>query len=365
MRRGFIACLMALAAALAMAQSRVQDLATRATDVVKKVDLMILSQKEEEELGAEISQLLRERYGVVQDAAVHKYITLAGRVLAATTSSHPSRTWTFVVLDTDGVNAFAAPGGYVHITKGALALMRDEAELACVLGHEMGHVAEKHTLAALQKSASVQVAASSAGQARLSGIAQAAYASILENQWDQKDELEADKAGVTMANKAGYLSSGLSTFLTRLAEGRKDAKEPTGMFADYPSTAARVTAMKTFAVPPAFTATATMSDRFREAITFQPVAMASLATATASSTAAPAASAGSEPAKKRGGLRGMFERAKSAVTGQSDAPVEQSLANARGVNPDRDAKGGPIFGLVAVEVTQVEVDAFRQLIVAK
>ena len=55
------------------------------------------------------------------------------------------------MLDTDGVNAFAAPGGFVHITRGALALIQNEAELADVLGHEIGHVTEKHTINAIKK----------------------------------------------------------------------------------------------------------------------------------------------------------------------------------------------------------------------
>ncbi len=75
-------------------------------------------------------------------------------------STRPALPWTFIVLDTDGVNAFAAPGGYVHITRGALALIQDEAELAGVLGHEIIHVTEKHTIKSMQKSKAVQMGAS-------------------------------------------------------------------------------------------------------------------------------------------------------------------------------------------------------------
>ena len=106
---------------------------------------LTFSEAEEQQLGSEISTKIRDRYGVVQDRAVHKYVTLVGSVLASA-SSRPNLKWTFVVLDTDGVNAFAAPGGFVHITRGALALIQNEAELADVLAHEIGHVTEKHTL---------------------------------------------------------------------------------------------------------------------------------------------------------------------------------------------------------------------------
>ena len=72
-------------------------------------------------------------------------------MVLAKQSERPNLPWTFIVLDTDGVNAFAAPGGFVHITRGALGLVKNEAELAAVLGHEIGHVAHKHAINAIKK----------------------------------------------------------------------------------------------------------------------------------------------------------------------------------------------------------------------
>ena len=118
-----------------------------------------VSEAEEQQLGAAVSEKIRTRYGVVQDAAVHRYVALVGGALVAAIT-RPSLPWNFIVLDTDGVNAFAAPGGYVHITRGALALIQDEDELAGVLGHEIIHVTEKHTIKAIQKSKAVQMGAS-------------------------------------------------------------------------------------------------------------------------------------------------------------------------------------------------------------
>ena len=112
----------------------------------------------EQQLGAAVSESVRERYGVVQDANVHRYVTLVGTALAQA-AAKPNLPWTFIVLDTDAVNAFAAPGGFVHITRGALALMQDEAELAGVLGHELIHVTERHTISAIQKNKSIQMGA--------------------------------------------------------------------------------------------------------------------------------------------------------------------------------------------------------------
>ena len=125
-----------------------------------KVADMHFTDSEERQLGADISAQLREKYGVVQDRNVHKYVTLVGSVLASS-SSRPALQWTFIVLDTDGVNAFATPGGYIHITRGALALIQNEGELATVLGHEIGHVTEKHTIDAITKSKGVDTVAGS------------------------------------------------------------------------------------------------------------------------------------------------------------------------------------------------------------
>ena len=86
--------------------------------------------------GEQVSLQIRNTFGVFQDKEVTKYVTLVGTVLAQA-SSRPGLNWEFIVLDTDGVNAFAAPGGIVHITRGALGLAKTEAELAGVLGHEI------------------------------------------------------------------------------------------------------------------------------------------------------------------------------------------------------------------------------------
>ena len=77
-------------------------------------------------------------------------MTLVGTVLAQA-STRPDLNWEFIVLDTDGVNAFASPGGLVHITSGALGLIKSEAELAGVLGHEIAHITKKHTSTRIQK----------------------------------------------------------------------------------------------------------------------------------------------------------------------------------------------------------------------
>src|SRR5262245_37552316 len=149
-RKTFAAMAMAIAmAAPAFAAGR--DQLPKIGAAVKRAEQfqeLRISDAEERELGASVSEKIRARYGVVQDAAVHRYVSLVGSVLAQA-SSRPNLQWTFIVLDTDGINAFAAPGGFVHITRGALALVENEAELAGVLAHEVIHITEKHTIRAL------------------------------------------------------------------------------------------------------------------------------------------------------------------------------------------------------------------------
>ena len=120
-----------------------------------------------------------------------------------------------MVLDTEGVNAFAAPGGFVHITKGLLGLMKNEAELAGVLAHEIIHVTEKHTVNAIQQGdvirPGIRLEVGAAGgmtQSLIADFAQKAYSNILNNKFSRNDEVEADDKGVQLANKVGYAPSG-------------------------------------------------------------------------------------------------------------------------------------------------------------
>src|SRR5688572_28278410 len=104
-----------------LAQIQIPKNAGQVLDLAKTVRSLKLTEEEERQLGSDVSAQLREKYGVVQDANVHRYVTLVGTLLTQR-SSRPNLRWTFIVLDTDGVNAFAAPGGFVHITRGALGL---------------------------------------------------------------------------------------------------------------------------------------------------------------------------------------------------------------------------------------------------
>jgi beta-barrel assembly-enhancing protease len=314
----------------------------------------VFTESEERQLGSDISTKLRDRYGVVQDRAVHQYVSLVGTVLGQA-SSRPQLTWTFVVLDTDGVNAFAAPGGFIHITRGALALIQSEAELAAVLGHEIAHVTAKHTLEAIKKSNLTSTAAQMSRSAFLSAVAERGYAVVLENSFDRGDETESDRVGITLANTAGYAPQGLGSFLTRLAERNKGLTDRSGMFASHPEARARQDALAKTIASGKLTATAQVAARYGQSVVFKPTPVTNIGQGAAAPAAAPAAST-SKPAS--GGFLGLGNRSAQGRDRSSNETV--SSAGSRGVNPDRDAPGGPNKALVPVTVSAAQIAEFRK-----
>ena len=280
-------CAMALGfVALAMSAARPAEAQLgsliKGAQTVKKVSDIKVTEAEELQIGKQVSDKMVEAFGVYQDPAVNKYVTLVGAVLAQA-STRPQLPWQFVILDTEGVNAFAAPGGYVHITKGLLGMLKTEAELAGVLSHELIHVTEKHTVNAIQKSESVKATTDEVGAGGLaasvvSRIAQRAYSDILNNKFSRDDEVEADDKGVQLANKLGYAPSGLVSALNKLADRNKDAKEPNGLFASHPLMKERIDLIEKTIKEKKLTATATVQARYAKNITFDAKPTTAIAT---------------------------------------------------------------------------------------
>ena len=320
-----------------------------------KVADMHFTDSEERQLGADISAQLREKYGVVQDRNVHKYVTLVGSVLASS-SSRPNLQWTFVVLDTDGVNAFAAPGGFIHVTRGALALIQNEAELADVLGHEIGHITEKHTVNAIRNS---KIAGGVTGATRsefLKNLANKAYEITLENAWDRGDENAADKVGLVLASKGGYSPAGMAAFLTRLSERNKGLKERSGMFASHPEMKARLDDLSKYISSQKLMSTATVAARYTQSIDFKLVPVDQIPQVAPPTPSAPAAKPEEKPSGSgKFGLGGLNPLGREKSGSQTIAS-----AGSRGVNPDRDAKGGPNKSAVIVTVSPAEIAEFRK-----
>jgi predicted Zn-dependent protease len=181
-----------------------------------------IDEPKEIELGAGIASNLLGAAPLLKNQRVQKYVNNVGMWLALQTE-RPDLPWQFGVLDDNDVNAFAAPGGYIFVTKGLLAQMKSEAELAGVLAHEMSHILRKHYLEAIKKGARTGLIAEFAGQALESRGADPAFKKLVSagtevyaRGLDKDDEFEADRMGVVIATRAGYDPYGLPAVLQTL-----------------------------------------------------------------------------------------------------------------------------------------------------
>lgn len=177
--------------------------------------------EDENRIGNQISGNLLGAVQLVRDDKLQNYVNLVGNWVALQ-SGRQDVTWRFGVLETDDINAFAAPGGYIFVTKGLYRLLDNEADLAGVLGHEIAHVTQKHHLKLLKQSSLIgalgQVASSKARGSdpavqNLIGNG----AEIMARGLDKDAEYEADRIGLVYAARAGYTPWGLPGVLQDMA----------------------------------------------------------------------------------------------------------------------------------------------------
>ncbi len=321
-----------------------------------------MTDEEEVKLGEAVSERIRQRYGVVQDASIHKYVSLVGKALAQA-STRPGLQWRFIVLDTDGVNALAAPGGLVHITRGALSLIKSEAELAGVLGHEIIHVTEKHTIKAIQKGKMVQIGADETlGSGSVFNKLVDKATGVVMAGFGRDEELEADRKGVVIANTVGYEPSGLKSLLTTLADRNKASTEKQGLFASHPEMKERLEKLDKTVKDNKLTATATVEARYKKHVTYEPVAITAIATVEKGSAGlADGKGDGKteEQQKKKGGF-GLGNLVAPSSGGEKQASETTGSSAARGVDSERNARGGGNPKLVPAIVTAADLAAFKK-----
>lgn len=344
--------------------------AQKAKDIKDKADDLNINDKEERQLGEKVSASLVDKFGVYQDKEVTKYVSLLGTVLAKE-SSRPDLNWTFIVLDTDGVNAFAAPGGIIHVTRGLLGLAKNEAELAGILGHEITHVAVKHTVRAIQQSKGISIAGDAAGGGSLrdeliAKMAEKVYHTILDGDFSRDDENEADEKGIRLANKLGYDPNGLVEVLKKIDARNAGRQERNGLFASHPATKERIAKLQKQISSEKLAGKATVQARYAQNITLEakPVTELAVNVEGAAGLAGDGKSdkkddknAKKEEPKKKGGLLG-----KVGLTSGSQAQNTQTVASAgaRGGVPDRDAAGGSNKSKVAVSVSAADLEKFKK-----
>jgi predicted Zn-dependent protease len=208
------------AAAFNLDLNKLIDLGKSASNL-KEVD-----EKGEAEIGNVSASSLLGAAPLVQNDKLQAYVNQVGLWLAMQTE-RPDLPWRFGVMDSDSVNAFAAPGGYVFITRGLLLRMRSEAELAGVLAHEIAHVVKRHHLMAIQKNAKTGLASNllsmavdnsstGSGYGEWKKKAIGASTELYARGLDKDDEFEADRLGVVIAARAGYDPYGLPSVLQML-----------------------------------------------------------------------------------------------------------------------------------------------------
>src|SRR5688572_27976163 len=213
--------------------------------VTGKRQMSLLSEADEIAIGQQQDAEIRREMGVYSDEALQRYVNDVGQQLARL-SHRPNLPWSFTVVDNPAINAFALPGGYIYLTRGILAYLDDEAELAGVLGHEIGHVTARHAAQAYtrQAQASVGLAILSIFVPSTAPFADLGSAglSVLFLRHGRDAELEADRLGVEYGSGAGYDPAGVPRFLATLA--RVDALSERGVpnwLSTHPDPGSRVT----------------------------------------------------------------------------------------------------------------------------
>ena len=203
-----------------------------------------IPEPEEIQIGGGMAAGLLGAVPLVRNERVQRYVNDLGQWLAMH-SERPGLPWRFGVLDTSDINAFAAPGGYVFITRGLFMSLWDEAELAGVIGHEIIHVLQKHHLQAIKARARAGLATDALGMAAdQAGVPVEQFTrlgmDLFARGLDKEDEFEADRRGVVLAARGGYDPEGLPGVLYTINNMNPKSQGLSLMFQTHPPTGERI-----------------------------------------------------------------------------------------------------------------------------
>ena len=240
-----------LLAAVAIAAIAMTGCATN--PVTGKADVVTMSAAQELEIGRKMHPQILQQYGRYSDEALQAYVNDVGQRIAR--ASHlPNLQFTFTVLDSEEVNAFALPGGYVYVTRGILAYLNSEAELVAVLGHEVGHVTARHAVRQQTGATAAGVGATLigvlTGSGDLANIANMAGTALVRG-YGRDMELEADSIGAEYLGRLGYEPEAMIDVVRLLKNqemlevqiARQEGREPRvyhGVFSTHPDNDTRL-----------------------------------------------------------------------------------------------------------------------------
>ncbi len=210
--------------------------------------LATVSQEEEIAIGRQVAGNLLGAVPLVKDDFLQKYVNLVGRWVADQ-SELTDLPWHFGVIESSDVNAFAAPGGYIFVTRGLYALLQNEAELAGVLAHEIGHVLRKHHLKILLKSRLLNLGSRMVSQ-KIKSNEKAqkligSGAEIVARALDQRSEFEADRIAVVLTARAGYDAFSLPAVLQQIGHYAQDHEGVELLFKTHPHPDVRIKKLDT------------------------------------------------------------------------------------------------------------------------
>jgi beta-barrel assembly-enhancing protease len=209
------------------------------TQGVQILQLSNISDQQEIELGKQINQqLINSEIQLYKNPKVNRYVNQIGEWLAAN-STRPNIPYIFQVVKEESVNAFATVGGYVYVTTGLIKAADNEAQLASVIAHEIGHIASRHSIEKMQETAISRGIVTATGLNRSKAV-QLGVDLALRRPNSRQDEFEADQRGLITLRRAGYAPSAMVAFMEKLLNQRSLPS----FLSTHPATSDRIAALK-------------------------------------------------------------------------------------------------------------------------